>query len=86
MADNIIRRMRFACWVIKVADRHARAHHTHTHTHTQTQTNNHLEHVILTAFHDNNDFANAPRTYVFLRLDTDETNTSSDMLVCPQLT
>jgi len=28
--DSVIRRMRFACWVIKATDRQ-----THTHTHTQ---------------------------------------------------
>jgi len=37
--DNVIRRMRFACWVIKAPD-------THTHTHTHT----HAEYVILIGF------------------------------------
>jgi hypothetical protein len=30
--DNIIRRMRFACWITKATDTHI---HTHTRTHTE---------------------------------------------------
>jgi hypothetical protein len=35
--DNIIRRMRFACWIKEA---------THTHTHTHTHYNTHTEYVI----------------------------------------
>jgi len=48
--DNMIRRMRFACWT-------AEATHTHTHTHT------HSEYVIQLS-HSNNGYANAPQCYV----------------------
>jgi hypothetical protein len=51
--DNIIRRMRFACWITKTTDTRARARahtHTHTHTHTLSLSLSHTEYVILIAF------------------------------------
>jgi hypothetical protein len=48
--DNIIRRMRFACWITK-------ATHTHTHTHTQNM-------QYLSLFHCNSGYANALQCYV----------------------
>ena len=40
--DNIIRRMRFACWVTKATDTHTYIHtHIHTYIHTNTHTYTH---------------------------------------------
>ena len=52
--DNIIRRMRIACWINKATDTH-----THTHTHTHTRNVQYLLH-----FHGDDGYGKALQYYV----------------------